>query len=191
MARILQIRRGDATQNDNFTGLPGEISFDTDAKTLRVHDGERLGGYPLARTDQIPDASTGGTFDINSVSDEFWADKIPQFTPEALTKLTGRAVPLSNSSYIEYIFGTDKPAIVIQAALVCQTPEAGYSIGDECHAFGIGTYMSPLFNTNIDDNGLHIKIAIGSQNFWVAHKSTGQQTTITNDNWRLQFTVYC
>ncbi len=43
MARVLQIRRGTTAQNDNFTGLSGELSFDTETKTLRVHDGTRLG----------------------------------------------------------------------------------------------------------------------------------------------------
>ena len=67
MTRILQIRRGSAAQNDNFTGLSGEITMDTTNKTLRVHDGETLGGFALARADETPSA-----FDINSVSADFW-----------------------------------------------------------------------------------------------------------------------
>ena len=70
MARVLQIRRGSAAQNDNFTGLVGEITFDTDAKTIRVHDGETLGGFPLARADES--SSSGGSFDITSVPAETW-----------------------------------------------------------------------------------------------------------------------
>lgn len=44
MTRVLQLRRGTTAQNNNFTGLPGEITFDMDAKTVRIHDGETLGG---------------------------------------------------------------------------------------------------------------------------------------------------
>ena len=69
MTRVLQIRRGTTTQNNNFTGLAGELSFDTTAKNLRVHDGATLGGFALARADQIT-TGTGDTtsdFDIETV----------------------------------------------------------------------------------------------------------------------------
>lgn len=49
MARQIQIRRGTTLENDNFTGAIGEITMDTDAKTLRVHDGETVGGVALAK----------------------------------------------------------------------------------------------------------------------------------------------
>ena len=50
----LQIKRGDKSSNDQYTGLSGEITMDTDTKTLRVHDGETVGGTTLARTSDIP-----------------------------------------------------------------------------------------------------------------------------------------
>ena len=53
MARQIQIRRGTTLENDNFTGAVGEITMDTDAKTLRVHDGETVGGVALARASDI------------------------------------------------------------------------------------------------------------------------------------------
>ena len=53
MARQIQIRRGTTLENDNFIGAIGEITMDTDAKTLRVHDGETVGGIALARTSDI------------------------------------------------------------------------------------------------------------------------------------------
>ena len=73
MTRVLQLRRGTTAQNNNFTGLPGEITFDMDAKTVRVHDGETLGGFALQRTDNA--ATNTGTFDITTVSDDFWGWK--------------------------------------------------------------------------------------------------------------------
>lgn len=48
MSRQIQIRRGTAAEHENFIGAMGEITMDTDAKTLRVHDGETPGGLPLA-----------------------------------------------------------------------------------------------------------------------------------------------
>lgn len=53
MARQIQIRRGTTSEHENFTGAIGEITMDTDAKTLRVHDGETIGGIALARASDI------------------------------------------------------------------------------------------------------------------------------------------
>lgn len=42
-------KRGDGAVNDAYTGVPGEITVDMDAKTVRVHDGETTGGIAMAR----------------------------------------------------------------------------------------------------------------------------------------------
>ena len=55
MSRQIQIRRGSAAENDAFTGAIGEITMDTTNKTLRVHDGETIGGTVLAKQSEIPD----------------------------------------------------------------------------------------------------------------------------------------
>ena len=55
MSRILQLRRGNSAEHENFTGQIGEITMDTDSKSLRIHDGETPGGTPMARRDEIPD----------------------------------------------------------------------------------------------------------------------------------------
>jgi len=47
-----QFRRGTSAQNNAFTGAIGEISVDTDNKTLRVHDGATPGGISLATVTQ-------------------------------------------------------------------------------------------------------------------------------------------
>ncbi len=58
MSRVIQIRRGTATQHSGFTGAIGEITMDTTNKTLCVHDGETVGGTPLARADElVPDTA--------------------------------------------------------------------------------------------------------------------------------------
>lgn len=49
MAKQVQLRRGTTAQNDAFTGAAGELTVDTQAKTLRVHDGVTRGGTTLAR----------------------------------------------------------------------------------------------------------------------------------------------
>lgn len=190
MARVLQIRRGTTSQNDNFTGLVGEITFDTEAKTIRVHDGQTLGGFPLARNDQ-GSSSTGGNFDITSVPDETWQEIFSQFSPTSLTMLESTLVPVPDATALDYIFDCQTPAKIIQTFLVCQTPQAGYSIGDKVSAFGIDDRTNPAPNTFIDQSGLHVRLMIGNKPFWVSHKDTGNTTVITNENWCILFRVYC
>jgi len=64
MSRIIQHRRGTFSQHENFIGAPGEITFDTDLQTLRVHDGVTCGGIQLAKQSSvgsIPDYTSPGT----------------------------------------------------------------------------------------------------------------------------------
>ena len=47
MAEILQLRRGTTAQNDAFTGSIGEVTVDTDRKSLRLHDSVTQGGRDM------------------------------------------------------------------------------------------------------------------------------------------------
>ena len=58
MSRQIQIRRGTAVEHANFTGAEGEVTYDTTAKTLRVHDGTTAGGTVLAKQSEIPEQYT-------------------------------------------------------------------------------------------------------------------------------------
>ena len=57
MAKQVRIRRGTADQHTSFVGALGEVTMDTTNKTLRVHDGAQAGGIPLARRNEISQAS--------------------------------------------------------------------------------------------------------------------------------------
>jgi hypothetical protein len=54
MAKAIQRRRGTTAQHASFTGLAGEITVDTDKKTVVVHDGSTAGGIPLAKASDVP-----------------------------------------------------------------------------------------------------------------------------------------
>lgn len=69
MSRQIQIRRGTASEHDNFTGAIGEITMDTTNNTLRVHDGQTIGGTALAKESEIPS-------DIN-IADYVIATQLP------------------------------------------------------------------------------------------------------------------
>ena len=58
MSRQIQIRRGTTNEHASFIGAIGEVTMDTDKKTLCIHDGETAGGFPLAHTDEIPNDTT-------------------------------------------------------------------------------------------------------------------------------------
>lgn len=51
MAKIVQRRRGTTAEHVDFTGNEGEITVDLTVKSLRVHDGNTVGGTLLARAD--------------------------------------------------------------------------------------------------------------------------------------------
>jgi hypothetical protein len=73
MATQVQFRRGTTTQNNAFTGAAGEITYDTDVKTLRLHDGVSQGGGATVVTLQATQtlfnktASTGSVWQGNAV----------------------------------------------------------------------------------------------------------------------------
>ncbi len=50
MAVEVKRRRGTTAQHASFTGALGEVTVDTDKKTVVVHDGATAGGFPLAVT---------------------------------------------------------------------------------------------------------------------------------------------
>lgn len=58
MAKAIQRRRGTTAQHAAFTGLVGELTVDTDKKTVVVHDGSTAGGVPLAKESALPAASS-------------------------------------------------------------------------------------------------------------------------------------
>ena len=45
--KVVQFRRGTTLQNQTFVGAQGELTVDTDKKTVVVHDGLTAGGFPL------------------------------------------------------------------------------------------------------------------------------------------------
>ena len=67
MATQVQFRRGTTTQNNAFTGANGEISVDTDVKTLRLHDGTTGGGASIMMNTTTAQTALNKTFSSGSV----------------------------------------------------------------------------------------------------------------------------
>lgn len=49
MAKQVQLRRGTNTQHSAFTGAEGEVTYNTEKKTLVTHDGTTVGGTELSK----------------------------------------------------------------------------------------------------------------------------------------------
>jgi len=102
-AYAIQFRRGNTTQHNSFTGLLGEVTVDTDKKTLVVHDGTTTGGFPLAREGAASNASSGsftsnvtigGTLDVTSTAS--FSDDV---TIAGDLGMTGHIIPSANITY--------------------------------------------------------------------------------------------
>lgn len=55
MAKKILVRRGTTAQHSTFTGSLGEVTMDTDKKTLVIHDGVTPGGMPMSNDTQTQD----------------------------------------------------------------------------------------------------------------------------------------
>ena len=51
MATQVQFRRGTTGQHSAFTGAVGEITVDTEKRTVCIHDATQAGGFPLLKED--------------------------------------------------------------------------------------------------------------------------------------------
>lgn len=67
MATQVQFRRGTTTQNNAFTGAIGEITYDTEIKTLRLHDGSNAGGGAVVVNTASAQTLTNKTLSTSSV----------------------------------------------------------------------------------------------------------------------------
>ena len=63
MATQVQFRRGTTGQHSGFTGAVGEVTVDTEKKSLCVHDAVTAGGFPLLKED-----GSNSSFALGSLS---------------------------------------------------------------------------------------------------------------------------
>lgn len=106
--------RGTTAQNNAYTGADGEISIDTQKRTLRIHDGVTAGGEELLRQTDLENFITGETPYIHrhSVASKFVVyrahaapgslDNSPVWSLQKITITYGASV----TSQITYANGT-------------------------------------------------------------------------------------
>lgn len=64
MASHLQLLRGTTAQNNAYTGLAGEVTVDSQSKTVRVHDGATKGGCALVNENTIASTDARGLVQV-------------------------------------------------------------------------------------------------------------------------------
>lgn len=70
MAKQLQLRRGTTSETSTFKGAEGEVVIDTTKNQLVVHDGIKIGGFPVARE-----------VDLNNLMVQYLPMPYPKSTP--------------------------------------------------------------------------------------------------------------
>jgi hypothetical protein len=71
MATQVQLRRGNTSQTNAFTGAVAEITIDTDKETVVVHDGATAGGFALARESAVSSNSIFAQAAFNTANAAF------------------------------------------------------------------------------------------------------------------------
>lgn len=162
MATQVQFRRGTTTQNNAFTGAIGEITYDTEIKTLRLHDGSNAGGGAVvvntasAQTLTNKTLSTGSVWNGNAVALGYGG------TGAALTAVAGAIAYSTGSALALSSAGTSGQVLT----------SGGSSAPTWVNAASItaGTATNATFATNI--NG-------GSAGQLVIQQDTGLTTFIS------------
>jgi hypothetical protein len=141
MSTQVQFRRGTTTQNNAFTGAQGELSVDTDLKTIRLHDGTTAGGGSTmlnnvsAQTALNKTFSTGSAWQGNAVALAYGG------TGSALTAAAG-AVSYSTSSGLALNSPGTSGQILVSGGTGAPTWVAGSSLS-------VGTATLATTATNI------------------------------------------
>jgi len=75
MSKTLQLKRGNTSISNSYTGSPGEVTVDTTNWDLRVHDGVTAGGWV------VDSSNSGGSFgDERLLPVGYWISK---FNPKS------------------------------------------------------------------------------------------------------------
>lgn len=112
MSGQLQLRRGSTIENDAFTGVVGELTYDTVKKELRIHDGTTQGGKKVVNMLDIIDAVFPDYSRKVTMTSPFTAPS----NGYALWNNNGTTVPTLNGVSVAGVAGNDSynegPAIL-------------------------------------------------------------------------------
>ena len=110
MAIQIQLRQGTTTEHNTFTGAVGEVTVDTNKKTVVVHDGTTVGGFPVASRANAngsislikKDGTSAGTINATGL---FNNTLTSTNTDQALTAAQGKELKDSLNATVSSSFG--------------------------------------------------------------------------------------
>ena len=192
MATQVQIRRGTTAGHTAFTGAVAELTFDTDLKTVRAHDGSTAGGIVLAKVSDVTAAvanlidSAPGTLDtLNELAAAINDDN--NFATTIVTQLGNKAntasLTTANVSEVTNLYFTNSRAILAEIPAVTQL--AVTASGSSAYLIDSYSGNNPTifvtagetisFDLNISGHPFMIRVSSGGENY-----STGLTHVATN-----------
>ena len=158
MPTTLTFRRGTTSQNNSFTGAAGEISVDTDKKTLRLHDASTAGGSEIVAvaatqtltnktltTPVISSISNTGTLTLPTSTDTL----VGRATTDTLTNKTLTSAVLNTGVSGTAVLDEDNMASNSATKLATQQSIKAY----------VDTAISSLSSTTIQEGNTTLVVA--------------------------------
>lgn len=185
MATQIQRRRGTTAQHSTFTGALGELTVDTDKKTVVVHDGITAGGFPLATLASpaltgVPTAPTAkaGTNTTQIATTAFVQQASALSLPAgSLIYYAGETVP---AGYLEangaWISRTTYAALFAALGII-------YNAGDGSTTFGLPDLRGEFIRGWDNKRGIDAGRGIGSWQGDAIRNITGTFGGYTSENW--------
>lgn len=133
MAGQLKLRSGTTAQHGSFTGAEGEVTYDTEKKQLRVHDGITVGGKVVG--DQIQGATTidKGIVRLATESDITNSSETAVVTPKNVNDMlvgvgaSAKGFRALLSARLTQMTGTNTSSV---KTITCTITAHGLSVGD-------------------------------------------------------------
>ena len=155
MAGQLRLRSGTTSQHNTFTGTEGEVTYDTDKKTVVVHDGVTAGGHPVASRANADgtislikkDGTSAGTINASGL---FNNTLTSANTNQALTAAQGKVLKDTLDTTVSSSFGVGQTYSDVTAS---RTKNVTYT-----NTTGRAILVSVCAMCTDDDGGLTAKV---------------------------------
>ena len=215
MSTQVQIRRGTTVQHSTFTGAAGEITVDTDRKSVVIHDGTTAGGSPVPNW-----AAANATFRANVASGVVAAsygsatnipiliiDTFGRVTSAANVAVSGMDYPFANTKLAntsgtvyrgDLYFANGNVGIGIASAAPTELYVNG-SAAATINTLVDGATVTPIFGGSSGNNNFTLTLAgnrvianpvnpIAGQSgtIYIIQDSTGGRTLSWGNTWRFQ-----
>ncbi len=121
--------------------------------------------------------TVNGTIDFSNGSSSFGFVKMFESSQQTITSAGSLTIAHSLPAKPKLIYGE----------LVCQTAEAGFSVGDIYGPFIMPSTGSTAQGMSVRCDATNLYVRFGSYGyvFWVDNNTTGDAINLTNANWKL------